>query len=359
MSKNAAAIVCLTNEFASFTDNEKTMNLTKNLSQIVSTCLISTLTCFTMHAAVAQTLAPLADYPKQPITIVSPFPPGGGNDSLARLLAAELAPIVGQPVVVENKAGAGGNLGTAYAARAKPDGYTLLMSQTSIIAVNPVMYENAGFSPQTDFQPVSQLTNSSVVFIVRAQSPYKTLTDYLNDAKARPGLVNFATPGNGTLSHLTTLRLGKQVNAQLTHIPYRGAGPATTDLLGGQVDLLVTSPSSVESLVSSGKLRVLAATNSDLIGAFAGTPTLESLGISGMQVADWYGLFVPKAMPADRVEYLLKAVQMAMGTKTSIAKINQGGSQVVASDQKSFSQKVAQEIEVWTAVVKAAGVKAE
>jgi tripartite-type tricarboxylate transporter receptor subunit TctC len=312
-----------------------------------------------LSTVLAQPLTPLADFPKQAFTIISPFPPGGGNDSLARLLAAELAPIVGQPVVVENKAGAGGNLGTAYAARAKADGYTLLMSQTSIIAVNPVMYQNAGFVPALDFEPITQLTNASVVFVVREQSPYKTLNQYIVDAKARPQAVNFATPGNGTLSHLTTERLAKQAQINLTHIPYRGAGPATTDLLGGQVDMLVTSPSSVESLVTSGKLRVLAATNSDLIGVFTGTPTLDSLGITGMQVADWYGLFVQKATPTDRVEYLLKAVQQAMNTKTAVAKVNQGGSQVVASDRKDFSQKVANDIAEWSVVVKAAGVKAE
>lgn len=321
--------------------------------------LIGVLAALCLNTVVAQPLLPLADFPKQPFTIISPFPPGGGNDSLARILAAELAPIVGQPVVVENKAGAGGNLGTAYAARAKADGYTLLMSQTSIIAVNPVMYQNAGFVPEVDFEPLTQLTNASVVFVVREQSPYKTLAQYITDAKARPQAVNFATPGNGTLSHLTTERLAKQTSIQVTHIPYRGAGPATTDLLGGQVDLLVTSPSSVESLVSAGKLRVLAATNSDLIGVFAGTPTLESQGITGMQVADWYGLFVQKATPTDRVEYLLKAVQQAMNTKTAVAKVNQGGSQVVASDRKDFSQKVTKEIAEWAGVVKAAGVKAE
>jgi tripartite-type tricarboxylate transporter receptor subunit TctC len=321
--------------------------------------LLGVLTSLSLSSALAQPLTPLADFPKQAFTIISPFPPGGGNDSLARLLASELAPIVGQPVVVENKAGAGGNLGTAYAARAKADGYTLLMSQTSIIAVNPVMYQNAGFVPELDFEPISQLTNAPVVFVVREQSPYKTLSQYIADAKARPQAVNFATPGNGTLSHLTTERLAKQANIQVTHVPYRGAGPATTDLLGGQVDMLVTSPSSIESLVSAGKLRALAATNSDLIGVFTATPTLESLGITGMQVADWYGLFVQKATTTDRVEYLLKAVQQAMNTKTAVAKVNQGGAQVVASDRKDFSQKVTKEIAEWSAVVKAAGVKAE
>ncbi len=335
------------------------MSRTREVAIVSKYLLLSVLASLCLNNVAAQSLAALSDFPKQAFTIISPFPPGGGNDSLARLLAAELAPIVGQPVVVENRAGAGGNLGTAYAARAKPDGYTLLMSQTSIIAVNPVMYQNAGFVPEQDFEPLTQLTNASVVFAVREQSPYKTLTQYIADAKARPQVVNFATPGNGTLSHLTTERLAKQIEIKITHIPYRGAGPATTDLLGGQVDMLVTSPSSIESLVSSGKLRVLAATNSDLIGAFAGTPTLESQGIKGMQVADWYGLFVQKATPLDRIEYILKAVQLAMSTQTAIAKVNQGGSQVVASDRKDFSQKVAKEIAEWSDVVKAAGVKAE
>ncbi len=335
------------------------MSHTREVAFVSKYLLLSVLASLCLNNVAAQSLAALSDFPKQAFTIISPFPPGGGNDSLARLLAAELAPIVGQPVVVENRAGAGGNLGTAYAARAKPDGYTLLMSQTSIIAVNPVMYQNAGFVPEQDFEPLTQLTNASVVFAVREQSPYKTLTQYIADAKARPQVVNFATPGNGTLSHLTTERLAKQIEIKITHIPYRGAGPATTDLLGGQVDMLVTSPSSIESLVSSGKLRVLAATNSDLIGAFAGTPTLESQGIKGMQVADWYGLFVQKATPLDRIEYILKAVQLAMSTQTAIAKVNQGGSQVVASDRKDFSQKVAKEIAEWSDVVKAAGVKAE
>lgn len=307
----------------------------------------------------AQEIKPLADYPTQAITIISPFPPGGGNDSVSRLLAAELAQVIGQPVVVENKGGAGGNLGTAQAARAKPDGYTLVMSQTSIIAVNPVMYTNAGFDPASDFQPISQLTAAPVVFVVREQSPYRDLNDYLKDARQRPGAVNFATPGNGTLSHLTTMRLAQKSAINLTHIPYRGAGPAVTDLLGGQVDMVVTSPSSVEGLVSSGKLRVLAATNSNLIGVFKSSPTLESLGIKGMEVVDWYGVFVPKGTEPARVEYLSKAIRKAMQSPALIAKVNQGGSEVIASDQKSFIQKVGQEIAEWKQVVKSSGVRAE
>lgn len=307
----------------------------------------------------AQTLAPLADFPKQAITIVSPFPPGGGNDKISRLLAAELAGIVGQPVVVENRGGAGGNLGTTSVAKAKPDGYTILTSQTSIIGVNPALYPNAGFVPQKDFEPLSQLTSAPVVFVVRADSPYKSMKDYIADARTRPDVVNYATPGNGTLSHLTTARLATQENIKLTHIPYKGAGPATTDLLGGQIAMLVTSPSSVEGLVSSGKLRVLAATNDNLLGVFKGTPTLESLGIKDMNVSDWYGVFVPKGTPPDRIAYLEQAIRKAMSTADMKTKVNQSGSEVVGNSRNEFIKTVDKEIADWGAVVKASGVKVD
>ena len=261
--------------------------------------------------------------------------------------------------MVENRGGAGGNLGTTSVAKAKPDGYTILTSQTSIIGVNPALYPNAGFVPQKDFEPLSQLTSAPVVFVVRADSPYKSMKDYIADARARPEIVNFATPGNGTLSHLTTARLATQENIKLTHIPYKGAGPATTDLLGGQIAMLVTSPSSVEGLVSSGKLRVLAATNDNLLGVFKGTPTLESLGIKDMNVADWYGVFVPKGTPADRIAYLEQAVRKAMSTADMKTKVNQSGSEVVGNARSDFIKTVDKEIADWGAVVKASGVKVD
>ncbi|MFY9139077.1 Bug family tripartite tricarboxylate transporter substrate binding protein [Zwartia sp.] len=307
----------------------------------------------------AQELKPLADFPKQTITIVSPFPPGGGNDKISRLLAAELAPIVGQPVVVENRGGAGGNLGTSSVARAKPDGYTILTSQTSIIGVNPALYVNAGFKPKQDFEPLSQLTSAPVVFVVRADSPYKTMNDYIADARAKPDTLTFATPGNGTLSHLTTSRMATQEKLQLTHIPYKGAGPAVTDLMGGQVAMVVTSPSSVEGLVASGKLRVIASTNSDLLGVFKGVPTLADQGIKDMNVTDWYGVFVPKATPADRVSYLETAIRKAMASAEMKMKVNQSGSQVIASPRADFIKTVDKEIADWGAVVKAAGLKVD
>jgi hypothetical protein len=183
--------------------------------------------------SVAQSLQPLADFPKQAITIVSPFPPGGGNDKISRLLAAELAGIVGQPVVVENRGGAGGNLGTSSVAKAKPDGYTILTSQTSIIGVNPALYPNAGFVPQKDFEPLSQLTSAPVVFVVRADSPYKSMKDYIADARKRPDVVNFATPGNGTcIQSLIAINTGP--NAGTSTLLEFSQGPGQPNLLAGE-----------------------------------------------------------------------------------------------------------------------------
>lgn len=337
------------------------IDTSKNSKSIILGTLAATLlvTAMASTKSQAQEIKPLADFPKQTITIVSPFPPGGGNDKISRLLAAELAPIVGQPVVVENRGGAGGNLGTSSVARAKPDGYTILTSQTSIIGVNPALYANAGFKPKQDFEPLSQLTSAPVVFVVRADSPYKTMKDYIADARAKPGTLTFATPGNGTLSHLTTSRMATQEKLQLTHIPYKGAGPAVTDLMGGQVAMVVTSPSSVEGLVASGKLRVIASTNSDLLGVFKGVPTLADQGIKDMNVTDWYGVFVPKGTPADRVSYLEAAVRKAMASAELKLKVNQGGSQVVASPRADFIKTVDKEIADWGAVVKAAGLKVD
>ncbi|KGD88059.1 ABC transporter substrate-binding protein [Achromobacter sp. RTa] len=302
----------------------------------------------------AEAPTPLNDYPRQAITLVSPFPPGGGNDGVARLLANELGRITGQSVVVENRSGAGGNMGTAAVARAKPDGYTLVLSQNSVMAVNPAIYKNTGFDALKDFAPVSQITSAPLALVVRKESPYRTLADYLNDAKARPGAVTYATPGNGTLSHLTGVLLARQKNLSLVHVPYRGAGPAVNDLLGGTVDMLITSPPSVESLVTGGKLRVLGVTHESRIGAFETAPTLAGQGIEGVSIEGWYGVFAPAGTPVERIGYLASAISQAARTPAVLEKIRQDGAEVVASQPDAFSRKLRDETTYWAGVVKSA-----
>ncbi|MNQ87984.1 Tripartite tricarboxylate transporter family receptor [compost metagenome] len=307
-------------------------------------------------AAHAQAPAPLADFPKQAITVVSPFPPGGGNDGVARLIAQELGAITGQSVVVENRSGAGGNVGTAQVSRAKPDGYTLVMSQTSVMAVNPRLYKNVGFDPLKDFAPISQITSAPLVLVARTESPYKSLNDYLAAARKQPGTITYATPGNGTMSHLMGALVSQKAGVKLVHVPYRGAAPAITDLMGGTVDMLITSPASAEPMVAAGKLRILAMSHGDGVGIFKEAPTLQQAGMEGITADDWYGLFAPAGTPPERIAYLAQAVDQAMKSPVVIAKINSGGSRPVGSPPAAFQSRLQQDTAYWAEMVKTAGV---
>ena len=335
------------------------MNL-RHLSRIASLTATATLVSSMLlipAQSSAQALQPLADFPKQAITIVSPFPPGGGNDKISRLLAAELAGIVGQPVVVENRGGAGGNLGTSSVAKAKPDGYTILTSQTSIIGVNPALYPNAGFVPKKDFEPLSQLTSAPVVFVVRADSPYKSMKDYIADARKRPDVVNFATPGNGTLSHLTTARLATQENIKLTHIPYKGAGPALNDLLGGQVNMMFATATAAAPLIESGKVRALGVTTPGRSPVRPDVPSIAEAGVPGYAAESWYGFFVPAGTSAEIVNKLNAATAKAAQSETFRKRVEGEGLVITTGTPKELADYVSAEQKRWAAVVKAAKIE--
>jgi tripartite-type tricarboxylate transporter receptor subunit TctC len=303
----------------------------------------------------ASALPQVGDYPSQPIRLVSPFPPGGGNDFHMRLVSNELPALTGQPAVAENKAGAGGNIGTKYSADAKADGYTVLTSQVSIMAVNPTLYKAPGFDPVKSFLPVTQINAAPLAIVVAADSPLKNMADLRAQAKAQTGRMNYATPGNGTLSHLVGVVLEKDGGIDLTHVPYRGAGPALVDLMGGQVALMITSTSSVAGHIAQGKLRALAVTSPRRVGVFAGVPTLEEQGFKGMTFDDWYGFFVPAGTPADRVAYLNRAITTVLKTPSISQKIIDGGSEVVAGTPQQLAAQLRQDIERWSRVVKLSG----
>ncbi|WP_353172777.1 Bug family tripartite tricarboxylate transporter substrate binding protein [Paracandidimonas soli] len=297
-----------------------------------------------------------ADYPSRALTLVSPFPPGGGNDGVGRLLAHEVSQILGQSIVVENRPGAGGNVGTSTVARSSPDGYTLVLAQNSIMAINPAIYAKPGFHPTEDFEPVSQITSAPLVLVVKDDSPYQTLNDYIADAEKRPGDVSYATPGSGTMSHLAGSILAKARSLDLMHVPYRGAGPAINDLLGGQVAMLITSPPSVEGLVREGKLRVLAATHENRVGVFAQSPTTASQGLPEISIEGWYGVFVPKGTPKDRIDTLHAAISKALKAPAVIEKIRSDGANVVGSSPDELRQTLAREIDYWKTAVRDTGI---
>jgi len=310
-------------------------------------------------AAAAETLAPRNGFPSQTIRFVSPFPPGGGNDATARLVTTRLPEVMGQAAVVDNRGGAGGNIGAKAVAEARPDGYTVLTSQVSIMAVNPSLYASPGFDPVKNFIPITQINAAPLALVVDANSPLKSFADLAAKAKASPGKVTYATPGNGTLSHLVGVVLSKDNGIAMTHVPYKGAGPALTDLLGGQVDILVTSTSSAAGMVQNGKLRVLAVTSPRRIGVFAKAPALEELGYAGARFEDWYGFFAPAGTPPERVAYLNEAIVRTLHLPEVAKLVTDGGSEVVASTPEAFAAQLRQDIERWSRIVKLSGAKAD
>ncbi|MEG0053338.1 MAG: tripartite tricarboxylate transporter substrate binding protein [Comamonas sp.] len=305
----------------------------------------------------AQTLPQRNGFPSQPIRFVSPFPPGGGNDATTRWVTTRLPEVTGQPAVVENKGGAGGNIGAKAVTEAKSDGYTLLTGQVSLMAVNPTLYSAPGFDPLKNFIPVAQVNAAPLAIVVAAGSTLKSFADLAAKSKAEPGRVTYATPGNGTLSHLVGVVLSKESSVTMTHVPYKGAGPAINDLLGHQVDVLITSTSSVAGMIQGGQMRALAVTSPRRVGVFGKVPTLEELGYKNTTFEDWYGFFVPAGTPPERVAYLNEAIVKTL-RKPEVSKlVTDGGSEVVASTPEAFAAQLSSDIKRWSHVVKLSGAK--
>lgn len=305
----------------------------------------------------AQTLAQRNGFPSQPIRFVSPFPPGGGNDATTRWVTTRLPELTGPPAVVENKGGAGGNIGAKAVTEAKADGYTLLTGQVSLMAVNPTLYRAPGFDPLKNFIPVTQVNAAPLAIVVAAGSPLKSFADLAAKSKAEPGKITYATPGNGTLSHLVGVVLGKESNVSMTHVPYKGAGPAINDLLGQQVDVLITSTSSVAGMIQGGQIRALAVTSARRVGVFGKVPTLEELGYKNTTFEDWYGFFAPAGTPPERVAYLNEAIVKTLHKPEVSKLVTDGGSEVVASTPEAFAAQLNSDIKRWSYVVKLSGAK--
>ena len=296
-------------------------------------------------------------YPSQPIRFISPFPPGGGNDATTRWVTTRLPEVTGQPAVVENRGGAGGNIGAKAVADGKADGYTLLTGQVSLMAVNPTLYGNPGFDPNRNFVPITQINAAPLVIVVATGSPYKRFADVAARARAEPGRITYATPGNGTLSHLVGVVLDKDSGVSLAHVPYKGAAPAIADVMGGQVDLLITSTASVAGLIQQGKMRALAVTSPRRSGVFAKVETLEEQGFRNTTFEDWYGFFAPAGTPPERVALLHAAITRTLRLPEVNKLIVDGGSEVVASTPAEFAAQMNADIARWSRVVKLSGAR--
>jgi tripartite-type tricarboxylate transporter receptor subunit TctC len=292
-----------------------------------------------------------AAFPDKPIRIVVPFSPGGGADLIARTLSADLSRELGQPVIVDNKPGAGTVIGSDFVAKSQPDGYTLLLSSIAH-SVNPSLVEKLPYATEKDFAPVAMLVRSPNVLVVRAESPYKSVKDIIEAAKAKPGKLTYASPGNGTSSHLAGALFEDLGKVRLQHIAYKGSAPALTDLLGGQTDILFGTSGSVGSFIDSGKLRALAVTSAARSSAYPAVPTMVESGVTGYVTEGWYGLHAPAGTPAAVIERLNAAVRKATATDFFKSKLVHEGMVVQAGPPVDYESYVRAEIARWSKLVK-------
>jgi tripartite-type tricarboxylate transporter receptor subunit TctC len=314
--------------------------------------LLAALAAFvSLGAATAQT-----NYPERPITMVVCFPAGGGTDIAARLINTQLGEVLGKPVIVENRGGAGGTIGTAAVARASPDGYTLL-SCSSAFVVNPSLYASAAYDPFKDFAPVMVLGASPNVFVLPEQSPLKSMPELLAKAKANPGKLNWTSPGAGTTPHLAGEVLKLRTGADMLHIPFTGAGPAMTAVLGGQVDLYTANLGSVAALIDSGKVRPIAVTASRRWRELPDVPTLEELGIKDAVSDTFQGIFAPAGTPQPIIDRLAKELTEILGRPDIREKFAKAGLPVVAEGPAAFRARIAREVPMYKEIIDKAGLR--
>lgn len=301
--------------------------------------------------------AAVAAYPEKPVRLVVPFAPGGGTDLIARTLGAGMSTELGQQVIIENKPGAGTMIGTDMVAKSAPDGYTVVVASFAH-AVNPSLQPKMPFDTSKAFTPITLIGRGPNVLVVRTESPYKSVADVLAAAKAQPGKLTFASQGNGTSAHLAGEMFKNLGKVDLTHIPYRGAGPAMTDLLGGQVDLFFGTAAAVSKMVDGGKLRPLAVTTPQPSPAFKGVPSLAET-VPGYAVESWYGLYAPAGTPADVIQKLNAAAKKAAHAPEFSKKVEQEGLAVIASDPAELDRYVKAEEARWRKIVKENNIKSD
>jgi len=313
-------------------------------------------------ALVATTLTTSAlaqAWPSKPIRVVVPFPPGGGTDIIAREVKHRVSTDTGWTFVVENKPGAGGNLGIEATAKSAPDGYTIALGQTSNLSINATLYSKLPYDPIKDLSPIGLVASAPLVIVVPSSSPYKTLADLVAAAKAKPGDVNFASPGNGTVAHLTGEKFQKTAGIRFTHVPYKGTNQAMTDVIGGQVQLYVSSVPSVLQQIRIGKLRALAVTSEKRVGDLPQTPTVGEAGFKGSEAITWFGFLAPAGTPKEAVARLNDAFNKALQQPDLRKRLAEEGADPLGGTPEQFAQLIRDDIGRWGKVVKESGAKVD
>jgi tripartite-type tricarboxylate transporter receptor subunit TctC len=315
-------------------------------------------------AAAALAMAPVnvttaQEWPTKPIKLIVPFPPGGGTDIISRVLANKLTETLKQGIVVENKPGAGGNIGVDLAAKSAPDGYTIVMGQTSNLAINPTLYAKLPYDPLKDLAPIALVADAPVVMVVATTSPLQSLDQIMAAAKAKPGTLTFASPGNGTVAHLTGEMLQRSSNVTFLHVPYKGSAPALTDLLGGRIDTFMASVPTALAQIKGGKLRAIAVSSRTRSPSLPETPTMDQAGISGFDANTWFGILAPAGTPQPILEKLNTAINAALKSTEVAEKIATEGGAPLGGTAETFATLMKTDLARWGEIVKASGAKVD
>lgn len=300
-----------------------------------------------------------AAWPERPIRMIVAFPPGGGTDIVARMLAPVLSQRLGQPVTIENHGGAGGNIGTDAAAHARADGYTILMGNIAPNAINASIFKRLPYDPERDFSPIALVALTPNVLVVHPSVPASTVGELITLARSKPGTLNFPSAGRGTSSHLAGELFNTMAGTSMVHVPYRGGGPAFADLLGGQVQLFFATMPAAIPFVKAGKLRALAVTSSQRSATLPDLPTISESGLPGYNAVTWYGLLAPRGTPVEVVERLNRETNDILRQPDMREKLLAQGFEPAGGAPAEFAAFIGSEMAKWAKVVKAAGIAAE
>jgi len=305
------------------------------------------------------TIAAAQNYPTRPITLVVPFPPGGSTTIVARIVTDRMADAIGQQFVVDNRGGAGGTLGTRQVAKSTPDGYTLALGYTGTLAIAPSLFPNVGYDVRTDFAPLGRIGVAPSTVVVHPSFPVHSVAELIAYAKANPGKVNYGSAGIGTVGHVAGEYFAIETGIKLTHIPYKGTGPAITDLLGGHIPLSFSPIPAVHESAKSGLLRMLAVTSAKRSSLVPDTPTIAESGVPGFEAVLRYGLVAPAGTPRPIVDRLNKALRAALESAEVRNRLAVEGAEPLPSSPEDYAADLDHEESQWSKVIKASGAKAE
>jgi len=302
-------------------------------------------------------IAAAADYPAHPVTVVVAFTPGGPSDVLSRILGKRMGEMLGQPFIIENRPGAGGNIAAEQVALATPDGYTLLMGNNGILATNATLYKKLNYDPEKDFIPISLIGSQANILVVNPQVPANSLAELIALAKAAPGTLNFASSGHGAAAHLAGELFKAEAKINIVHVAYKGAAPALQDVMAGHVQMMFATAASVIGLIRSGKVRALAVTTPKRTALLPDLPTIDELGIKGFAATTWHGLVAPAGTPKEIIGQLNFATRKALEDEAVRKQLTDLGVDIAGSTPKDFELYIKAEIPKWTAVIKNSGAR--